>query len=201
MNIAGVVVFFFSLIRIRTPTRFPTLCDCGARILVASLILIHTFDGGMSRVFLAFVARFRVETSIQLGEMRRCSTRITRSTGAEAKDRRTNLICQRSTALISSKSRRARGSSGRSGELSATEVLHQGDGVARLHGSIGQSKRSVRTIRYWWYTNGIPRSEGIVNTASGRSSKREEPGPWKSTLMTLSSTNGPTAPACALTVS
>ena len=49
-------MFFFSLIRIRTPTRFPTLCDCGARILVASVILIHTFGGGMSWVFLPFVA-------------------------------------------------------------------------------------------------------------------------------------------------
>lgn len=55
VNICGIMVFFFSLIRIRTPTRFPTLCDCGARILVASMILIYTFSGGMSRVFLPFV--------------------------------------------------------------------------------------------------------------------------------------------------
>ena len=55
VNTTGIVVFFFSLIRIRTPTRFPTLCDCGARILVASTLLFHTFAGGMTKVFLAFV--------------------------------------------------------------------------------------------------------------------------------------------------
>ena len=55
MNCVGIVVVAFSLIRIQTPTRFPTLCDCGARLAVASTILYHTYVGGMSRVFLAFV--------------------------------------------------------------------------------------------------------------------------------------------------
>lgn len=55
VNCVGIVVIAFSLIRIRTPTRFPTLCDCGARLAVATAILFHTFGGGMSRVFLAFV--------------------------------------------------------------------------------------------------------------------------------------------------
>jgi hypothetical protein len=55
VNCVGIVVIAFSLIRLRTPVRFPTLCDCGARLAVASAILFHTYVGGMSRVFLVFV--------------------------------------------------------------------------------------------------------------------------------------------------
>lgn len=55
VNCVGIVVIAFSLIRIRTPSRFPTLCDCGARLAVATTILFHTYVGGMSRVFLVFV--------------------------------------------------------------------------------------------------------------------------------------------------
>ncbi len=55
VNCVGIVVIAFSLIRIRTPVRFPTLLDCGTRLAVASAILFHTYVGGMSRVFLVFV--------------------------------------------------------------------------------------------------------------------------------------------------
>lgn len=55
VNSLGIVVFAFSVIRIRTPARFPTLCDCGSRLAVAAAILFHTYVGGMSRVFLVFV--------------------------------------------------------------------------------------------------------------------------------------------------
>jgi len=55
VNCLGIVVFAFSLIRIRTPVRFPTLCDCGSRLAVAATILYYTYVGGMSRVFLVFV--------------------------------------------------------------------------------------------------------------------------------------------------
>jgi hypothetical protein len=55
VNCLGIVVFAFSLIRIHTPARFPTLCDCGSRLAVPAAILFHTYAGGMSRVFLVFV--------------------------------------------------------------------------------------------------------------------------------------------------
>jgi len=55
VNCVGILVVAFSLIRLRTPVRFPTLCDCGARLAVAATILFHTYVGGMSRVFLVFV--------------------------------------------------------------------------------------------------------------------------------------------------
>jgi hypothetical protein len=55
VNCVGIVVIAFSLIRIRTPVRFPTLCDCATRLAVATTLLFHTYAGGMSRVFLVFV--------------------------------------------------------------------------------------------------------------------------------------------------
>ena len=55
VNCLGIVVVAFSLIRIRTPTRFPTLCDCASRVAVPAALLFHTYAGGMSRVFLVFV--------------------------------------------------------------------------------------------------------------------------------------------------
>jgi hypothetical protein len=70
VNCVGIVVIAFSLIRIRTPVRFPTLCDSGARLAVAATILFHTYVGGMSPVFLVFVFSELVGLLINLWALR-----------------------------------------------------------------------------------------------------------------------------------
>lgn len=55
VNCLGIVVIAFSVIRLRTPARFPTLCDCVSRVAVPATLLFHTYGGGMSRVFMVFV--------------------------------------------------------------------------------------------------------------------------------------------------
>jgi hypothetical protein len=70
VNVTGILVFCWSFARMRVQDRFLTVCDCWARLAVGSCILFHTFAGGMSRVFLAFVVTEFGGAALQLWALR-----------------------------------------------------------------------------------------------------------------------------------
>lgn len=74
VNVTGVLVFLWSFARIRVQDRFLTVCDCWARVAVASVILFHTFAGGMSQVFLAFVVTELGGAALQFWALRQADT-------------------------------------------------------------------------------------------------------------------------------